>query len=176
MSNIAKFYQTETHDYENFFKNYESSSKEKELNSLIKGLNEQLENAKVELSRVQNESYNKDFTPNGKTIIVHYASNRSDLSLYFDLLSGNAVDINDYNMKEVLLKEVNLKGGEFWVNVGYCFPLGAACNGDFYTALLEILQNLPNARLFRYVRLKLAFHAQNAVIRKCLCVYLRIIL
>lgn len=117
MTNIAKFYQTETHDYENFFKNYESSSKEKELNSLIKGLNEQLENAKVELSRVQNESYNKDFTPNGKTIIVHYASNRSDLSLYFDLLSGNAVDINDYNMKEVLLKEVNLKGGEFWVIV-----------------------------------------------------------
>lgn len=131
MTNIAKFYQTETHDYENFFKNYESSSKEKELNSLIKGLNEQLENAKVELSRVQNESYNKDFTPNGKTIIVHYASNRSDLSLYFDLLSGNAVDINDYNMKEVLLKEVNLKGGEFWVNVGYCFPLGAAVSRNY---------------------------------------------
>ena len=58
----------------------------------------------------------------------------------------------------------------------YRFPLGAACNGDFYTALLEILQNLPNARLFRYVRLKLAFHAQNTIIRKCLCVYLRIIL
>ena len=131
MSNIAKFYQTKTHDYESFFKNYESSTKEKELNSLIKGLNEQLENAKVELSRVQNESYNKDFTPNGKTIIVHYASNRSDLSLYFDLLSGNAVDINDYNMKEVLLKEVNLKGGEFWVNVGYCFPLGAAVSRNY---------------------------------------------
>ena len=131
MSNIAKFYQTKTHDYESFFKNYESSSKEKELNSLIKGLNEQLENAKVELSRVQSECYNKDFTPNGKTIIVHYASNRSNLSLYFDLLSGNAVDINDYNMKEVLLKEVNLKGGEFWVNVGYCFPLGAAVSRNY---------------------------------------------
>ena len=125
MTNIAKFYQTETHDYENFFKNYKSSPKEKELNSLIKELNEQLENAKVELSRVQNDCYNEDFTPNGKTIVVHYSSNRSELSLYFDLLSGNAVDINDYNMKEVLLKEVNLKGGEFWANVGYCFPLGA---------------------------------------------------
>lgn len=131
MSNIAKFYQTKTHDYESFFKNYESSLKEKELNSLIKGLNEQLENAKVELSRVQSECYNKDFTPNGKTIIVHYASNRSDLSLYFDLLSGNAVDINDYNMKEVLLKEVNVKGGEFWTNVGYCFPLGAAISRNY---------------------------------------------
>ena len=38
MSNIAKFYQTKTHDYENFFKNYESSSKEKELTLWLKGL------------------------------------------------------------------------------------------------------------------------------------------
>ena len=131
MTNIAKFYQTKTHDYENFFKNYETSSKEKEINSLIKKLNEQLENAKVELSRVQNDCYNKDFTPNEKTIIVHYSSNRSDLSLYFDLLSGNAVDINDYDMKEVLLKEVSFKGGAFWVNVGYCFPLGATVSRNY---------------------------------------------
>ena len=131
MTNIAKFYQTKTHDYESFFKNYKSSPKEKELNSLIKELNEQLENAKVELSRVQNDCYNEDFTPNGKTIIVHYVSNRTDLNLYFDLLSGSAVDINDYDMKEILLKEISIKGGDFWVNAGYCFPLGATVSRHY---------------------------------------------
>lgn len=127
MSNtaIANFYKSTTHDYESFFKNYEASAKEKEINARIKHLSDQLEEARVEMTKVQNNRYNSDFTSHGKKIIVHYSSNRSNVELYFDLLTG-APTSRDYLMPNTfIIKEVNLKGGDFWVNVGYCFPLGA---------------------------------------------------
>ena len=127
MSNtaIANFYKSTTHDYESFFKNYEASAKEKELNARIKHLADQLEEARVEMTKVQNNRYNSDFTSHGKKIIVHYSSNRSDVELYFDLLTGAPTSRDYLTPNTFIIKEVNLKGGDFWVNVGYCFPLGA---------------------------------------------------
>lgn len=127
MSNtaIANFYKSTTHDYESFFKNYEASAKEKEINARIKHLSDQLEEARVEMTKVQNNRYNSDFTFHGKKIIVHYSSNRSDIELYFDLLTGAPTSRDYLTPNTFIIKEVNLKGGDFWVNVGYCFPLGA---------------------------------------------------
>lgn len=127
MSNtaIANFYKSTTHDYESFFKNYEASAKEKEINARIKHLTDQLEEARVEMTKVQNNRYNSDFTSHGKKIIVHYSSNRSDVELYFDLLTGAPTSRDYLTPNTFIIKEVNLKGGDFWVNVGYCFPLGA---------------------------------------------------
>lgn len=127
MSNtaIANFYKSSTHDYESFFKNYEASAKEKEINARIKHLTDQLEEARVEMTKVQNNRYNSDFTPHGKKIIVHYSSNRSDVELYFDLFTGASTSRDYLAPNTFIIKEVNLKGGDFWVNVGYCFPLGA---------------------------------------------------
>lgn len=127
MSNtaIANFYKSTTHDYESFFKNYEVSAKEKEINARIKHLSDQLEEARIEMTKVQNNRYNSDFTSHGKKIIVHYSSNRSDVELYFDLLTGAPTSRDYLTPNTFIIKEVNLKGGDFWVNVGYCFPLGA---------------------------------------------------
>lgn len=127
MSNtaIANFYKSTTHDYESFFKNYEASAKEKEINARIKHLSDQLEEARVEMTKVQNNRYNSDFTSHGKKIIVHYSSNRSDVELYFDLFTGAPTSRDYLTPNTFIIKEVNLKGGDFWVNVGYCFPLGA---------------------------------------------------
>lgn len=127
MSNtaIANFYKSTTHDYESFFKNYEASAKEKEINARIKHLTDQLEEARVEMTKVQNNRYNSDFTSHGKKIIVHYSSNRSDVELYFNLLTGAPTSRDYLTPNTFIIKEVNLKGGDFWVNVGYCFPLGA---------------------------------------------------
>lgn len=127
MSNtaIANFYKSTTHDYESFFKNYEASAKEKEINARIKHLTDQLEEARVEMTKVQNNRYNSDFTSHGKKIIVHYSSNRSDVELYFDLLTGAPTSRDYLTPNTFIIKEVNLKGGGFWVNVGYCFSLGA---------------------------------------------------
>lgn len=127
MSNtaIANFYKSTTHDYESFFKNYEASAKEKEINARIKHLTDQLEEARVEMTKVQNNRYNSDFTPHGKKIIVHYSSNRSDIELYFDLFTGASTSRDYLAPNTFIIKEVNLKGGDFWVNVGYCFSLGA---------------------------------------------------
>lgn len=127
MSNtaIANFYKSTTHDYESFFKNYEASAKEKEINARIKHLSDQLEEARVEMTKVQNNRYNSDFTSHGKKIIVHYSSNRSNVELYFDLLTGAPTSRDYLTPNTFIIKEVNLKGGDFWVNVGYCFPLGA---------------------------------------------------
>ena len=127
MSNtaIANFYKSTTHDYESFFKNYEASAKEKEINARIKYLTDQLEEARVEMTKVQNNRYNSDFTSHGKKIIVHYSSNRSDVELYFDLLTGAPTSRDYLTPNTFIIKEVNLKGGDFWVNVGYCFSLGA---------------------------------------------------
>ena len=127
MSNtaIANFYKSTTHDYESFFKNYEASAKEKEINARIKHLTDQLEEARVEMTKVQNNRYNSDFTPLGKKIIVHYSSNRSDVELFFDLFTGTSTSRDYLEPNTFIIKEINLKGGDFWVNVGYCFPLGA---------------------------------------------------
>lgn len=127
MSNtaIANFYKSSTHDYESFFKNYEASAKEKEINARIKHLTDQLEEARVEMTKVQNNRYNSDFTPLGKKIIVHYSSNRSDVELFFDLFTGASTSRDYLAPNTFIIKEINLKGGDFWVNVGYCFPLGA---------------------------------------------------
>ena len=127
MSNtaIANFYKSTTHDYESFFKNYEASAKEKEINARIKYLTDQLEEARVEMTKVQNNRYNSDFTPLGKKIIVHYSSNRSDVELFFDLFTGASTSRDYLAPNTFIIKEINLKGGDFWVNVGYCFPLGA---------------------------------------------------
>lgn len=127
MSNtaIANFYKSSTHDYESFFKNYEASAKEKEINARIKHLTDQLEEARVEMTKVQNNRYNSDFTPHGKKIIVHYSSNRSDVELFFDLFTGASTSRDYLEPNTFIIKEINLKGGDFWVNVGYCFPLGA---------------------------------------------------
>ena len=127
MSNIAiaNFYKSTTHDYESFFKNYEASAKEKEINARIKHLTDQLEKARVEMTKVQNNRYNSDFTPLGKKIIVHYSSNRSDVELFFDLFTGASTSRDYLAPNTFIIKEINLKGGDFWVNVGYCFPLGA---------------------------------------------------
>ena len=127
MSNtaIANFYKSATHDYESFFNNYEASAKEKEINARIKHLTDQLEEARVEMTKVQNNRYNSDFTPLGKKIIVHYSSNRSDVELFFDLFTGTSTSRDYLEPNTFIIKEINLKGGDFWVNVGYCFPLGA---------------------------------------------------
>ena len=127
MSNtaIANFYKSSTHDYESFFNNYEASAKEKEINARIKHLTDQLEEARVEMTKVQNNRYNSDFTPLGKKIIVHYSSNRSDVELFFDLFTGTSTSRDYLEPNTFIIKEINLKGGDFWVNVGYCFPLGA---------------------------------------------------
>lgn len=127
MSNtaIANFYKSATHDYESFFNNYEISAKEKEINARIKKLSDELEEARVEMTKVQNNRYNSDFTPLGKKIIVHYSSNRSDVELFFDLFTGTSISRDCLLPNTFIIKEINLKGGDFWVNVGYCFPLGA---------------------------------------------------
>ena len=133
MSNtaIANFYKSTTHDYESFFTKYEPSEKENEINARIKELTDKLEEAKVEMTRVQNSRYNKDFTPHGKKIIVHYSSNRSDVELYFDLFTGTPVNRDSLEPRTFIIKEVNLKGGDFWVNVGYCFSLGAVVSRHY---------------------------------------------
>lgn len=127
MSNtaIANFYKSTTHDYASFFNNYEVSIKEKEINARIKHLTDQLEEARVEMTKVQNNRYNSDFTSHGKQIIVHYSSNRSDVELYFDLFTGAPTSRDCLTPNTFIIKEINLKGGDFWVNVGYCFLLGA---------------------------------------------------
>ena len=133
MSNtsIANFYKSSTHDYASFFNNYEVSAKEKEINARIKELTDKLEEAKIEITKVQNIRYNSDFTPLGKKIIIHYKSNRSDSNLYFDLFTGAPVDCDSLSPNTFVIKEINLKGGDFWVNVGYCFLLGAVVSRHY---------------------------------------------
>lgn len=133
MSNtaIANFYKSTTHDYESYFTKYEPSEKENEINARIKELTDKLEEAKVEITKIQSTRYNKDFTPHGKKIVIHYSSNRSDVELYFDLFSGIPVDRDSLEPKTFIIKEVNLKGGDFWVNVGYCFSLGAVVSRHY---------------------------------------------
>ncbi|MCI6609151.1 MAG: hypothetical protein MSH08_00005, partial [Ezakiella sp.] len=133
MSNtsIANFYKSSTHDYASFFNNYEVSAKEKEINARIKELTDKLEEAKIEITKVQNIRYNSDFTPLGKKIIIHYKSNRSDSNLYFDLFTGAPVDYDSLSPNTFVIKEINLKGGNFWVNVGYCFLLGAVVSRHY---------------------------------------------
>lgn len=133
MSNtaIANFYKSSTHDYASFFNNYEISAKEKEINARIKKLSDELEEARVEMTKVQNNRYNSDFTPLGKKVVVHYSSSRSDFEGYFDLSTGASINRDCLLPNTFIIKEVNLKGGYFWVSVGYCFSLGAVVSRHY---------------------------------------------
>lgn len=145
-TNLTNFYKATTHDYDNFFNNYAENPEEKVVRKQIDKLAKELEDARAELSKLTSTRYNKDFTPSECKLLIHYSSSRSDTNLYFDLFSGSLVDINNLDKDvKIAVKEVNVKNGKFWMNVGYCFPLGATVarhykykinsNNDFCTTI-----------------------------------------
>lgn len=125
MNKLAEFYKTQTHDYASYFDSYQPSDKEGPLNVQIKKLKEELESARGELSKIQANRYNKDFTSNGKRLVLCYSPKNSDTSFRFDILTGNNIDDEFLSAEDCFFITVHTKSDYFWVNVGYCFSLGA---------------------------------------------------
>lgn len=125
MNNLAKFYKAQTHDYASYFESYQPSSQEAPLNARIKELKDELENARVELAKVQANRYNKDFTSNGKRLVLCYSPKNGDSVFRFDVLTGNNIDDEFLTSEDCIFITVHTKSDYFWVNVGYCFSLGA---------------------------------------------------
>lgn len=125
MNNLAKFYKAQTHDYASYFESYHPSSEEVPLNARIKELKDELENARVELAKVQANRYNKDFTSNGKRLVLCYSPRNGESVFRFDVLTGNNIDDEFLTDEDCIFITVHTKSDFFWVNVGYCFSLGA---------------------------------------------------
>lgn len=126
-TNLTNFYKSTTHNYNGFFNNYVENPEEKNIRKQIDKLSKELEDARAELTKLTTTRYNKDFTPSENRLLIHYSSSRSDVNLYFDLFSGCLVDINNIDEgTKISVKEVNVKNGKFWMNIGYCFSLGSA--------------------------------------------------
>lgn len=123
---IAEFYKNPEHNYEDFFGAYVADEKIEKVNKEIKSLFEQIDSKKEELSRLNTLRYNEMFTPTDKKLLLHYSPDRGNtIEAYFDILTGFAVNVNDYDGDEIGITSVGRKAGEFQVISGYCLPLGA---------------------------------------------------
>ena len=123
---VAEFYKSATHDYDSFFGAYVADEKMNKLNKEIKALNDQIDLKKEEISRLYTLRYNDKFTPIEGTFVLSYEPERgySATSCDFDIMSGLPVNIDDIE-GPVITKQAGRKAGEFFLHVGYCFPLGA---------------------------------------------------
>lgn len=121
---IAEFYKTKEHNYEDYFKGYVEDSKIYDIDKEIKTITEQLEAKREERSRLYAQRYNDQFTPIEGRIIIHYSSNRSDIELYFEAVTGVPIYKSSI-LPEDRTYEVTTKAGSFEFVAGYCFPLGA---------------------------------------------------
>lgn len=121
---IAEFYKTKEHNYEDYFKGYVEDSKIYDIDKEIKAITEQLEAKREERSRLYAQRYNDQFTPIEGRVIIHYSSNRSDIELYFEAITGVPVYENSI-LPEDRVYEVSTKAGSFEFVAGYCFPLGS---------------------------------------------------
>lgn len=123
---IAEFYKNPEHNYEDFFGAYVADEKIEKVNKEIKTLFEQIDSKKEELSRLNALRYNEMFTPTDKKLLLHYEPDRGNtVEAYFDIVTGFAVNVNDYDGDEVGITSVGRKAGDFQVVSGYCLPLGA---------------------------------------------------
>lgn len=123
---IAEFYKNPEHNYEDFFGAYVADEKIEKVNKEIKTLFEQIDSKKEELSRLNTLRYNEMFTPTDKKLLLHYEPDRGNtVEAYFDIVTGFAVNVNDYDGDEIGVTSVGRKAGEFQVVSGYCLPLGA---------------------------------------------------
>lgn len=123
---IAEFYKNPEHNYGDFFGAYVADEKIEKVNKEIKSLFEQIDSKKEELSRLNTLRYNEMFTPTDKKLLLHYEPERGNVvEAYFDIVTGFAVNVNDYDGDEIGVTSVGRKAGEFQVVSGYCLPLGA---------------------------------------------------
>lgn len=123
---IAEFYKNSNHNYNDFFGAYVADEKIEKVNKEIKELFEQIDNKKEELTRLNTLRYNEMFTPTDKKLLLHYSPDRGNVvEAYFDIVTGFAVNVNDYDNDEIGITSVGRKAGDFQVVSGYCLPLGA---------------------------------------------------
>ena len=122
---IAEFYKNSNHNYKDFFGAYVADEKIEKVNKEIKELFEQIDNKKEELTRLNTLRYNEMFTPTDKKLLLYYDSDRGNIQAYFDIVTGFAVNVADYDANETACVTVGRKAGEFQVVSGYCLPLGA---------------------------------------------------
>lgn len=122
---IAEFYKNSNHNYNDFFGAYVADEKIEKVNKEIKELFEQINNKKEELTRLNTLRYNEMFTPTDKKLLLYYDSDRGNIQAYFDIVTGFAVNVADYDANETACVTVGRKAGEFQVISGYCLPLGA---------------------------------------------------
>ena len=123
---IAEFYKNSNHNYNDFFGAYVADEKIEKVNKEIKELSEQIDTKKEELSRLNTLRYNEMFTPADKQWLLHYDSDRGKIiEAYFDVITGFAVNVDDYDMDKTTCINVSRKAGDFQIVSGYCLPLGA---------------------------------------------------
>ena len=107
-----------------FFNNVNTDSIDDNIKSMkksIKMLEEKVLDMKNDLNDIYSLKYAEHIEPFPQKIVIHYCSNRSSTSEYYDLVSGCI--ITDFNNAYII--QINTKSESVYVPIGYVYKYGS---------------------------------------------------
>ena len=125
---IKEYYSKQEHNLKELVENLDLSNEEeiKSIKREILKLQKQIELKKIVLSKTMETSYNKQYTPTSKKILLCY-TDRNNNSHYYDLLSGS----EEEDTTDSIIYSVDTKIGKISVLVGYDYELASLITKEY---------------------------------------------
>ena len=125
---IKEYYSKQEHNLKELVENIDLSNEEeiKEIKREILKLQKQMEIKKIILSKTMETSYNKQYIPISKKILLCYRS-RNNNNYYYDLLSGN----EEEDTENSIIYNIDTKIGNITVLVGYDYELASLITKEY---------------------------------------------
>ena len=126
---IKEYYSKQEHNLKELVENIDLTNEEeiKSIKKEISKLQNQMDLKKTILSKIIEKSYNKQYTPINKKILISYKSNRNNNTYYYDLMNGCEEDNTDNS----IIYEVYNKTGNVRVLVGYDYDLASLITKEY---------------------------------------------
>lgn len=126
---IKEYYSKQEHNLKELVENIDLSNEEeiKSIKREIIKLQKQMELKKIVLSKTMETSYNKQYIPTSKKILLHYRGMRNNNDYYYDIVSGNEED----NTENSVVYNIDTKVGKVVVLVGYDYELASLITKEY---------------------------------------------
>ena len=126
---IKEYYSKQEHNLKELVENIDLSNEEeiKSIKREILKLQKQMELKKIVLTKTMETSYNKQYIPTSKKILLHYRGTRTNNDYYYDIVSGNEED----NTENSIVYNIDTKVGKISVLVGYDYELASLITKEY---------------------------------------------
>ena len=125
---IKEYYSKQEHNLKELVENIDLSNEEeiKSIKREIIKLQKQMELKKILLSKTIETSYNKQYIPISKKILLRYRA-KNNIDYYYDLISGNEED----DTTDSIIYNIDTKSGKITVLVGYDYELASLITKEY---------------------------------------------